>query len=182
MDNLSEGENEMSDCTFNEFKLIAREGVGNIASMFQTIADALPTHCHANLQARMLEVDGFDGNSDDMAEIIGMYASQLEDCGPFSGDTENSGHWYWRIHGGTYEETGAILIPDEEEWHVEEPHDQVLEIKKGVELKLTKSEADGLIEADLIYLCGHPDCDCYHIRTGLSNMEVNKALHDIRGY
>ena len=177
----------MSDCMFRPFVITARKEVGDesaVRKLLFEIANELSVECIIQAADRTLTVkEDFDGNSDLLVEVLGKYAQQLEDTKlAYSGDTENNGHWFWRIKDGKYQETGSLIVPDEEEWHDEESHDQMLEIKKGVGVHLTKSEAEALVDGGFIYFCGEPDCDFYHVYSTVTLAEVNEALRSVRGY
>ena len=173
----------MTDCMFDPFVIRVRKDVGNLHSLFLTIADEIPAECILQADDRTITVaESFAANSDLMQEVMSIYASQLEDSEAFHGDTENSGDWFWRIKDGKYWETGAELKPIEQEWHVEEAHDQSLEIQNGVGIHLTKTEAAALVQRGVIYYCGEPDCTNYHIYSHISIKEANEALRAVRGY
>jgi hypothetical protein len=108
--------------TFQTFTLTARAGVGNIRSMFRTISDELGANADGacvSIGPREMEIlDPIEGASPELIrDVVGPYASQLEDTEPNLAATENNGNWFWQIKDGKYRQTGAVLTPDEEHWN-----------------------------------------------------------------
>jgi hypothetical protein len=108
-----------SDCTFEAFEITAREGVGNVHQMMGVLQDALlPATTGYNPANRTMKVRPIEeADPDMMRDVIGLYASQLEDTKPFMAETENFGEWFWQIKDGKYRQTDALTVPNEAGWN-----------------------------------------------------------------
>src|SRR5512146_548178 len=105
----------MSDGQFDGFTIKAKpspDAVGYLLTIGNELEEPSAT---INADELTLTCDDFAANNDTLVEILGKYASHMEDSEAFHADTDGSGDWFWRIKDGRYQETGAILQPIEKE-------------------------------------------------------------------
>ncbi len=163
---------------YNPFTLVAREGIGNIQHMLKTIKDTLPAEAeaHIDLSQRTLQVNSyFEEAHTWIRDVLGLYASQLEDTEPSLAETEDGGEWFWRIRNGRIEDTDAVLQPDENEWSAISPYDQKIEeLGTGRQLPISEREAVWLVVRRWIERCD--ECDCYHPTPGTDWLRIEKGL------
>jgi hypothetical protein len=132
------------------------------------------------LSQRKLIVDHyFETTADWLRDVVGTYATQLEDTQPFLADTHDDyGEWFWRIKDGVLQDTEAITVPDDEEWSGI-TYDKRLTDHTKLQY-ISEREGGYLVIRKLIEWCD--DCDAYHPTTAGADpwLEIERELRIMR--